>query len=175
MPCRRSERLSDGDLRAMSSQVRSIRFDDLAALEAAVSPDFGAWGPPFRITQELITAFARLTHDEFWLHVDPERAKRDSPTGTTIAHGFLVLSLLPALKTPSPVEITGARRIFNAGLDRVRFLRPAPVDSEIVGRMGLAEVRAGGRGGVRVKYEVQIQVVGDSGPAVAYELLVVYE
>lgn len=158
----------------MTTQQRRIRFDDLAALEAAVTPEFAPWGPPFRVTQELITAFAHMTHDEFWLHVDPERAKRDSPTGTTLAHGFLVLSLVPALQTPSPIEITGFRRAFNAGLDRVRFVRPVPVDSEIVGRMRLAEARAGSRG-TRVKFEVQIQVLGDAAPAVVYELLVAYE
>jgi len=158
----------------MSNQPQRIRFDDLAALGAAVTPEFGAWGPPFRVTQELVTAFARMTHDEFWLHVDPERARRDSPTGTTIAHGFLVLSLVPALQTPSPVDVTDFRRAFNAGLDRVRFMRPVPVGSEIIGRMRLSEARAGTRG-TRLKFEVQIQVVGDSGPAVSYELLVAYE
>ncbi len=158
----------------MNTQPPQIRFDDLAALEAAVSPDFAPWGPPFRINQDLITAFAHMTHDELWLHVDPERARRDSPTGTTIAHGFLVLSLVPALQTPPPLEITGFRRVFNAGLDRVRFVRPVPVDSEIVGRMRLAEARAGSRG-TRVKFEVQVQVVGDKGPALSYELLVAYE
>lgn len=158
----------------MSNQPRQIRFDDLPALEAAVSSDFGAWGPPFRVTQELITAFARMTRDEFWLHVDPERARRESPTGTTIAHGFLVLSLVPALAIPSPVEVTGFRTAFNAGLDRVRFMRPVPVDSEIFGRMRLSEARAASRG-VRVKFEVQIQVVGDPGPAAVYELLVAYQ
>lgn len=158
----------------MSNQPQRIRFDDLTALGAAVSPDFGAWGPPFPVPQELVTAFARMTHDEFWLHVDPERARRDSPTGTTIAHGFLVLSLVPALQTPSPVDVTDFRRAFNAGLDRVRFMRPVPVGSEIIGRMRLAEARAGTRG-TRLKYEIQIQVVGDTGPAVSYELLVAYE
>lgn len=158
----------------MTTDRPEIRFDDLDALTAAVSTEFPPWGPPFRVTQDLITAFARMTHDEFWLHVDPERARRDSPTGTTIAHGFLVLSLVPALKTPSPLEITGFRRAFNAGLDRVRFVRPVPVDSEIIGRMRLAEARAGTRG-TRVKYEVQVQVVGDTGPALSYELLVAYE
>lgn len=158
----------------MNTERPRIRFDDLAALAAAVSPDFGPWGPPFRITQDLITAFARMTHDEFWLHVDPERARRDSPTGTTIAHGFLVLSLVPALQAESPLEITDFRRAFNAGLDRVRFLRPVPVDSEVEGRMRLAEARAGSRG-TRVKFEIQVQVVGDAGPALTYELLVAYE
>ncbi|MGD9598389.1 MAG: MaoC/PaaZ C-terminal domain-containing protein [Steroidobacteraceae bacterium] len=158
----------------MDTERRQIRFDDLDALTAAVGPEFTAWGPPFRVTQELITAFARMTHDEFWLHVDPERARRDSPTGTTIAHGFLVLSLVPALGAQSPIDITGFKRAFNAGLDRVRFVRPVPVDSEIIGRMRLAEARAGTRG-TRVKYEVQVQVVGDTGPALSYELLVAYE
>ncbi len=158
----------------MTTPPRRIRYDDLPAFEAAVSSEFCDWGPSFRVTQELITTFARLTRDEFWLHVDPERAKRDSPTGTTLAHGFLVLSLVPALQTPSPVEVTDFRRAFNAGLDRVRFVRPVPVDSDIHGRMRLAEARAGGRG-TRLRFEVQIEVVGDSAPAVVYELLVAYE
>jgi acyl dehydratase len=169
MPCRHSDREA-----MMGNQPPQIRFDDLAALEAAVSPDFGAWGAPFRITQEMVTAFARMTRDEFWLHVDPERASRDSPTGTTIAHGFLVISLVPALGVPSPVDVTGFRRAFNAGLDRVRFVRPVPVGSEIHGRMRFSEARAGSRG-TRVKFEVQIEVVGDTGPAAVYELLVAYE
>ena len=126
----------------MTTPPRRIRYDDLPALEAAVSSEFCDWGPSFRVTQELITTFARLTRDEFWLHVDPERAKRDSPTGTTLAHGFLVLSLVPALQTPSPVEVTDFRRAFNAGLDRVRFVRPVPVDSDIHGRMRLVAARA---------------------------------
>ena len=155
-------------------QPPGIRFDDLTALAAAVSPDFSAWGPPFPITQDMVTAFARMTRDEFWLHTDPERARRESPTGTTIAHGFLVISLVPALGIPSPLEVTGFKRAFNAGLDRVRFMRPVPVGGEIQGRMRVAEARAGKRG-TRVKFEVQIQVVGDTGPAAVYELLVAYE
>lgn len=158
----------------MSQQKTQIRFDDMAALEAAVSPDFSAWGPPLQITQDLVTAFARMTRDEFWLHTDPERARRESPTGTTIAHGFLVIALAPALAIPTPVEVTGFRRAFNAGLDRVRFVRPVPVGSEIHGRMRLAEARAASRG-TRVKFEIQIEVVGDTGPAAVYELLVAYE
>ncbi len=154
--------------------VPAIRFDDLEALNAAVSTEFGPWGQPFRITQELISAFGRMTHDEFWMHVDPERARRDSPTGTTIAHGFLVLSLVPALEIPGFVEITGYRQVFNAGLDRVRFVRPVPVDSDIVGRMRLAEARAGSRG-TRLRFEIQVQVAGATGPAVVCELLVAYE
>lgn len=158
----------------MTHAPRQVRFDDVPGLEATISTDFGPWGPPFAVSQELVSAFARMTHDEFWLHVDPERARRDSPTGTTIAHGFLVLSLVPALAAPSPVDITGFRRAFNAGLDRVRFVRPVPVGREIHGRMRLAEARAGTRG-TRVKFEVQVEVVGDTGPALSYELLVAYE
>lgn len=155
-------------------KVPAIRFDDLPALEAAVSAEFGPWGPPCRVTQELISAFGRMTRDEFWLHMDPERARRDSPTGTTIAHGFLLLALTPALAMGSPLEVTGYRTVFNAGLDRVRFVRPVPVDSEIIGRIRLAEVSTGGRG-TRIRFEVQVQVVGAAGPALVYELLVAYE
>ncbi|MBV8559262.1 MAG: MaoC family dehydratase, partial [Acidimicrobiia bacterium] len=77
--------------------MSDIRFDDIDALNAAASEQFGPWGPPVKVTQEMVDAFAELTGDHQWIHSDIERAKRDSPFGGTIAHGFLTLSLLPAM------------------------------------------------------------------------------
>lgn len=80
-----------------------------------------------RITQERITQFADSTGDQQWIHVDRERAARESPYGTTIAHGFLTLSLLSQFVRQT-IEIRGFRMAVNYGLNRVRF--PAAVRSE---------------------------------------------
>ena len=98
----------------------------------------------FTLTQERITQFAEATEDRQWIHVDPERARKESPYGNTIAHGFLTLSLLSYLMKQA-VEIRGAQRNINYGLNRVRF--PAPV-------------RAGARIRARVALQSEKQVTG---------------
>ena len=75
--------------------MQEIRFDDIAALRAHVSEEFGPFGEQVEISQDMINKFAELTGDQQWIHVDVERAKRESPFKQTIAHGFLTLSLLP--------------------------------------------------------------------------------
>src|SRR5262249_49917035 len=72
--------------------VKQIRYDDLDALRALISDEYGPWGPEFEVTQELIDDFADLTGDHQWIHVDPERAK-DGPFGAPIAHGLLTLAI----------------------------------------------------------------------------------
>src|SRR2546426_12575161 len=93
----------------------------------------------FEVTQELITQFAHTTHDVQWIHVDPERAARESPYGMTIAHGFLTLSLLTAMMQ-SALKIGGVRLVINYGLDRVRFPAAVPSGSRIRGRIELESV-----------------------------------
>src|ERR1043166_5516869 len=93
--------------------------------EVAVS----AW---IEITQERLDQFAKATEDFQWIHVDAERA-RQSPFGTTVAHGFLTLSLLPML-TESTFALVGRRMGINYGLNRVRFTSPVPSGSRIRGR-----------------------------------------
>ena len=79
--------------------MEDIRFDDIAALKSKISDTFGDWSDPIEVTQDMINRFAELTGDHQWIHVDVERAKRESPFGGTIAHGFLTLSLLPAMRS----------------------------------------------------------------------------
>ena len=77
--------------------MEEIRFDDIEALQKHVSEEFGEWSEPVEITQEMVNDFADVTGDHQWIHVDVERCASESPFGTTIAHGFLVLSLQPKM------------------------------------------------------------------------------
>ena len=115
------------------------------------------------ITQERVDQFADATGDHQWIHVDPERAAKESPFGGPIAHGYLTLSLLPML-VPQIVEITGFRMGVNYGTDKVRFPSPVPVGSR---------VRAGATldsaepidGGIAMAVTVTVEVEGGSKPA----------
>jgi acyl dehydratase len=111
-------------------------FANLADLEPLVGQEIavGAWVP---VTQEAIDAFARVTGDDQWIHIDPERARRESPYGTTIAHGFLTLSFISALHGRN-VQVEGVVRTINYGLNRVRFPAPVRAGSSVRGRSRLA-------------------------------------
>jgi acyl dehydratase len=92
------------------------------------------------ITQERINQFADATGDHQWIHIDPERAQRESPYGATIAHGFLTLSLLPKFLKDS-LEITDVRMAINYGLNRVRFPSAVRPGSRIRARIVLQSIR----------------------------------
>jgi acyl dehydratase len=112
---------------------RRVHYRDLPGLAGA---DLGAseW---MLVDQEMIDQFARTTRDEQWIHVDRERARRER--GGTIAHGFLALSLLPAL-TEHLLVIDGVDHVLNYGLDRVRFLAPLPSGTRIRGLRSVLSV-----------------------------------
>ena len=92
------------------------------------------------ITQEQIDRFAELTKDQQWIHIDRERAQRDSPYGTTIAHGFLTLSLLSHFMSQA-LQIRGVRMTINYGLNRVRFPAPVLANSRIRARFAVQSIR----------------------------------
>jgi acyl dehydratase len=95
----------------------------------------------FRVTQERIEQFALATEDRQWIHLDRERARRESPYGTTIAHGFLTLSLISHL-VKEAIQIQGGVRLaVNYGLNRVRFPAAVPSDSRIRARLALQDLR----------------------------------
>ena len=77
----------------------TIDFKDQEQLNTLVSEEFSEWSSPLAVTQRMIDAFAELSGDKLWIHVDPERCEKQSPFKTTIAHGFLILSLLPSMRT----------------------------------------------------------------------------
>ncbi|HET9985578.1 MAG TPA: MaoC family dehydratase [Longimicrobiales bacterium] len=90
------------------------------------------------VSQERIDRFAEITEDRQWIHTDAERARRESPYRTTIAHGFLTLSFLSRFLT-SAVEVEGTRLLVSCGLTSVRFLQPVPAGARIRARVRLRE------------------------------------
>ena len=122
------------------------------------------------IDQARINQFADATNDHQWIHVDPERCKRESPFGGTVAHGFLTLSLISGL-FDSAVRLSGARMVLNYGLNKVRFPAPVPVDSRLRARIRLAKVDAI-EGGMQLTWEVTMEVDGGAKPVCVAEFLI---
>ena len=116
-----------------------------------------------QITQEQVNQFADATGDHQWIHVDPERAKRESPFGGPIAHGYLTLSLIPGL-LPQIVEMDGFRMGVNYGTEKVRFPAPVPVGSRVRAGAALSSATPFD-GGITTNIDVTIEVEGASKPA----------
>ena len=152
--------------------MTQIRFDDSATLRAAVSEEFGPWGTQVEVTQAMIDAFADLSGDHQWIHVDVERAQRESPFGGPIAHGFLTLILFPRLEVPK-AEIVGHASAVNYGIDRLRFLSPVPAGATIHGRVRLAAVDERTRG-VLLTNEFEVRVVDAEKPALLCSMQALY-
>lgn len=127
----------------------------------------------FTVEQADIDAFARLSGDDNWIHVDAERAAREMPTGRTIAHGLFLLSLIPWLQRQVfAVRLRG--RGLNYGYDRVRFLAPVPVDSRI--RLHMALVQATAQpSGTRIELEATIEIDGSDKPALVARSIILIE
>lgn len=121
------------------------------------------------VTQAHIDQFAAATGDHQWIHVDVERAQRESPFGAPIAHGFLTLSLLSRLLVES-VRIKSARMGVNYGLNRVRFVAPVPVDSRIRGRF-VVKALDDFEGGAQITWAVTIEREGGDKPCLIAEWL----
>ena len=151
--------------------MNEIRFDDVDALNAASSEEFGPWGDAVDVTQEMVDAFADLTGDHQWIHSDVERA-RNGPFGGTIAHGFLTLSLLPALGAQT-VRITGQSSAVNYGAERLRFLAPVAIPSPIRARGRLVRAEARPKGTL-ITTEADVSVVGAEKPSLLYTMQVLY-
>ena len=124
------------------------------------------------ITQERVNQFAEATGDHQWIHVDVERAKKESPFGGPIAHGYLTLSLLP-LTLGTVVRVTGFKLGVNYGLNKLRFPSPVPVGSKL--RAGAVLKSAEDiAGGVQLTYEVTFEVEGAEKPAAVAEAVLRY-
>jgi acyl dehydratase len=124
------------------------------------------------ITQARIDQFAEATGDHQWIHVDAARAAKESPFKTTIAHGFLTLSLLSPLIRES-IRFTGLRMAINYGLNRVRFVSPVPAGARIRARITAAAVEEIA-GGFQVNWQVSIERENSSKPACAVDWIVRY-
>ena len=145
--------------------MEPTRFDDLDALQALASDAFGDFGPRIEVTQQTIDAFAELTGDRQWIHVDVERATRESPFGGPIAHGFLTLSLLPKLAAGASLQVTGHTNAVNYGAESLRFLSPVPAGANVHARNRVVRAEAKSSGTL-VTVEWDIRVVDAEKPAV---------
>jgi acyl dehydratase len=124
------------------------------------------------ITQERINQFADATDDHQWIHIDPQRAERESPYGATIAHGFLTLSLLPKfLKDTLP--IVGVRMAINYGLNRVRFPSAVRAGSRIRARIVLQSIRDVADA-TEATYSITVECQDSEKPCCVAELLARY-
>ena len=154
--------------------MKQYRFNDVEGMQELVSDEFGPWSDEVHVTQELINQFADLTGDDYWIHTDPVKASTDSPFGTTIAHGFLTLVLMPKMKGEPSWELTDYNNILNYGSDKLRFTGPVPVGSALRSRSRVKEVTATPKG-TKMVLEQHIHVVGqDERPALIYELIMIY-
>lgn len=123
-----------------------------------------------RVDQQQINAFADATLDHQFIHVDPEKAQA-TPFGTTIAHGYLTLSLISHFIGECGIAPENIQMAVNYGTDKVRFLEPVLVDSEIRGRARLKEVTEKKPGQVLIKTHMTIDIKGKENPALIAEIL----
>lgn len=142
-------------------------FEKISDLQPLVGQELGVsdW---MTITQEQINKFADATGDHQWIHIDPERAKA-GPFGTTIAHGFLTLSLLPEM-TAKAFRVTETRMGVNYGLNKVRFPSPVPAGSKVRGRFKLIEYIPL-EGGAQMTVECTMEREGSDKPVCVAESL----
>ena len=124
------------------------------------------------IDQQRIQRFAEATGDTQWIHVDPERARRESPYKSTIAHGYLTLSLIPTLMQ-SCVRIDGIGMAINYGLDRVRLPAPVRVNERVRARIVLDRIEPV-TGGTQVLWSAIVEIESGDKPACVAQMLVRY-
>jgi acyl dehydratase len=145
-------------------------YGSVAELEAAIGApaELSDW---MLIDQERINLFADATSDHQWIHVDPERAA-GGPFGTTIAHGYLTLSLISELLF-GLTTVEGSPMVINYGLDRVRFLAVVPVNSRVRAAAQLTAVTPVAQG-VRLNTTVTIEIEGADKPALVAETIAIF-
>jgi acyl dehydratase len=142
------------------------RLADFVGCEAS-----SAW---IDVPQDSIARFADVTGDRQWIHIDPERARTEGPYGTTIAHGFLTLSLISRLLRDA-IRFDGAPRMaINYGLNKVRFPAPLPAGSRVRGRFTLARVEPLAGGASQVTWSAVVESEGSDKPCCVAEWLVRY-
>lgn len=152
---------------------RQVRFDDEAAMKALVSEAYTPWSNQIVVDQALIDEFAKLSGDDYWIHTDPERARKQSPFGGTIAHGALVQVLQSKLRVALDFEVVGFNNMVNYGSDRLRFPAPVPAGARIHARSRVKAVEKLPKG-MQMTMEIVTHVVGSERPSVINDLVILY-
>ena len=148
----------------MQGPVRTMSLDEI---KTHVGKEIGVsdW---FELDQKRINAFADLTEDHMFLHVNPEAAKA-TPFGGTIAHGLLTLSMMPVMAYQAMPGVSGTKMGVNYGYNKVRFMAPVKSGKRIRGRFGVKAVEPQSGGRMQVVHDVTIEIEGESKPALAAE------
>ena len=148
--------------------MAKITIENPEALRQWVGKEVAAsdW---LQVTQDRIDRFADATGDHQWIHVDPARAARESPFGSTIAHGYLTLSLLPHMMMET-LDIQGGRMSINYGLDRVRFAAPVRAGDRIRAHFTLAKL-VDIAGGIQYAWHALVEIEGQHKPACVAEMI----
>jgi acyl dehydratase len=148
--------------------MSALRILPLTDIQAMVGRDIGVsqW---IEVTQAKIDAFAEITGDRQFIHIDPERAARETPFGGAIAHGFLTLSLLSAMGQDVVPRVEGLAMGVNYGFDKLRFLSPVPAGSRVRGRFFLIEAEERAPGELTMKFKVDVEIEGGQKQALAAE------
>ena len=149
--------------------MKSTRFTGMEDAKSRTGQEIGVsdW---LLIEQERVDAFARTTGDQQWIHVDVERAKRESPFGGPIAHGYLSLSLLSKFALEC-IEVEGVKLAVNYGLNRVRFASPVKVGSRVRARFVLGAVEDI-PGGAQMLWQATVEIEGGDKPACVAEMVI---
>ncbi len=147
-------------------------FKDFDEIKAAVGTEVGVSGW-VEVTQKRIDQFAEATGDDQWIHVDVERAKRESPTRTTIAHGLFTLSLIPEF-VRDVMGLTGIKTTLNYGANRVRYLSPVPAGARLRARVRIVATDDSPNNGLRVTYGITIEREGSDRPACVAEVMAIH-
>ncbi len=148
-----------------------VEIDNLSDLKRRIGEEIGVsdW---LEVTQERINQFAEATDDRQWIHVDAERAAKESPFRTTIAHGFLTMSLVSVL-VRSTLNFSRLRMAINYGVNKVRFITPVPVNSRIRARFAPMSVEEIGVA-TQVVWAITIERDGSEKPCAVVEWIVRY-
>jgi acyl dehydratase len=143
----------------------------LATLERFVGRELGVsrW---ICMDQARIDEFAHCTGDDQWIHIDADRAARESPMGTTIAHGFLTLSIVAPAALEVWVRPAGIKTALNYGIDRVRFIAPVPCGAHVRSRVKLLSVEPKENGRILITTENTVEIEGRAKPALVANVLV---
>ena len=144
---------------------------EIASFKSLVGKELGPsdW---IEISQERIDTFAAATGDDQWIHTDPERARRESPFGGTIAHGHLTLSLAPRLLRDI-LEVKGLRLLVNPGIEKVRLRAPVRAGQRVRMRATVTKVREIQGGALRGSLHLVFEAEGEKRPAAFGDVLVV--
>jgi len=148
----------------MQGPVRTMSLDEI---KTYVGKEIGVsdW---FLLDQKRIDAFADLTEDHMFLHVNPDAAKA-TPFGGTIAHGLLTLSMMPVMAYQAMPGVSGTKMGVNYGYNKVRFMAPVRSGKRIRGRFGVKAVEPQSGGRMQIVHDVTIEIEGESKPALAAE------